>query len=315
MAEKAEIIESFIDMVDGPSEEPPVDETPTEQIAEELTEDELPAGDEHEVDPTPEGDDKEEVALFEVTVGDNVYEVPEELADIVRQADDYTQKTQEVSAERKTWETLQAQNKVLSDQFEFAQSVQTEVTQVHQLDATIGQYRDYKRQNIDTLTPTDFIKLDTAIEELEIQRQATVDALQTKQTEFQQAQEQSLKELLDKSTEVLRSKIQNWNDELETQTKEFGQSLGFTKAELDTIRDPRYMHVLWMASQFKAIQDNTAPAVNKVKAAPAIQPKARKSMPKETQEALNLRKKIKSQKLSPRDKRKLIEQDIGGRWA
>lgn len=312
MAEKSEALERFIDMVDGPAEE--IAE-PVEQVEEEVveTEEELPSGDDHEVEPVVEGDDAE--GLIEVTVGDKVYEVPEDLKAQLDIAQDYTVKTQELSAERKTLQAVQEQNKLLASQFEFYQSVQEEAQQLQAINASIEQYRQYKRQNIDTLTPTDFMKIDNALEELQEQYRTIENGVVTKQTEFQQAQEQARKALLDKSTEALRSKIPNWGDETDKQTREFGRSLGFTEDEVNAVADPRYMEVLWMASQYKALKDKTVPAVGKLKTAPAIQPKARRSMPKETQEALNLRKQLKSTKLSPREKRRLAQEDIGKRWA
>ena len=308
MDEKQAAIDAFVDMVDGPEE--PITEQITEEDVTEALEEELPEGDELEVEPTPEGEDTAE--LFEVTVGDTVYEVPEALKNELEIAAMTTEKTQAASAERKTYEAAAAQVKVLNDQFEFMQSVSAEVGQIQALEAQIKQYRDYKRQNVDSLQPVDFIKIDQAIEELQEQMQGVQSSVQTKQTEFQQAQERSRKELLDKSTEAMRSKVPEWTNETDKATRDFGQSLGFTEDEVSAVTDPRYLHVLWMASQYQSLKDKTQKAVSKVKAAPKIQ--ARKSMPKDTQERLTLRKKIKSDKLTQRQKQKLVEEDIGRRF-
>ena len=311
-----ETVDSFVDMVLG--EDPETPEEPVEELTdEEVIEaggevEELPAGDDHEVTPVEEGDEKAE--LYEFTIGDEVYEVPEALRDQLQMAEDYTQKTQALSADRKALEAVQASNKLLADQFEFAQSVQDEVNQYQGLQSQINQWREYKRQNIESMTPTDFIKIDAAVEELQIQAQAIQDSLTTKQTEFHQAQEQSKKELLDASNEALRSAIPNWDDGKWGDAKTFGQSIGFTGDELDQVIDPRARQVLWYASQYIALKDKTATSVAKVKAAPAIQPTARKTMPQETQDRLNLRKKLKSSQLTPQQKRKLVQEDIGRRF-
>lgn len=318
MADKAELIDSFVDTVMG---EAPQDEVVPDEPIEELTDEEvIESGGEIDEEqeelegqePVVEGDDKAELVEFQL--GDQVYEVPPALKEQLDMASDYTQKTQALSADRKTLDALKSQNQILKDQFDFYQSVQEEVGQLQQINSTIEQWRQYKRENIDSLTPAEFIKVDTAIEELQIQGQAVQEALGTKNSEFQQAQEQSRKELLEASTEALRSRIPNWSDDEWEKTKTFGQSLGFTDDELSQAVDPRYREVLWMASQYKALKEKTAPTAAKLKAAPQIQPKSRKTMPKETQDKLNLRKQLHSKKLTARDKRRLVEDDIGKRF-
>ena len=83
MADKAEALDAFVDMVDGPVETP----EELQDIADDIKETEaLPDGDETEVEPVVEGEEAEgEVTaedgpeLFEVQFGDLVYEVPEDL--------------------------------------------------------------------------------------------------------------------------------------------------------------------------------------------------------------------------------------------
>jgi hypothetical protein len=79
-------------------------------------------------------------------------------------------------------------------------------------------------------------------------------------------------------------------------------SNGFTEAEIAQVVDPREVEVLYKASLYDALKEGAAPAVKKVLGAPKITPKARQPMSKDVGDSLNLRKRLKSDKLSNSEK-------------
>ena len=170
------------------------------------------------------------------------------------------------------------------------------------------------RENIDSLSSTDIEKIRFTIEDTRRQRDELVQSLQNKQTEFQQAREQSYVELLDKGTEVLRQKIPNWGKDEQGKLRDYALSIGITEQQIGTLVDPVQVEALWKASQYDALQAGKAAAVKKVQSAPTIKPKARNPMPKETRAKLDLRNKLKSKNLDARAKQALIAEDIGSRW-
>ncbi len=301
--------DKIADMMFGPEHQgdPETAEEPIEQEAE------AEAQEEENVEQEA-SEEVSEPEFVELEIDGQLYEVPKSLEGHLMRDKDYTQKTQEVAAERKTVEAIQAQVKAEQEKYQFLESVQEELQQGENLKAQIAQIQQYKRDNIDSLDAKDMFKLDAHREELQTQLDAIGQSLQTKQGEFQQAQEQSLQELLDKSTEVLRSKIPNWGEEAQKQVRDFGLSAGFTEAELNTVYDPRYVEILYKASQYDQLQKGKGAAIKKVQDAPSIKPKARNPMPKKVGDKLNLRKKMKAQNTDQTAKGKALGSYIADRF-
>lgn len=267
--------------------------------------------DEPEAAAEDDGDEEpDEPALEEIEIDGELYEVPTKLKEAFMRASDYTQKTQSLSAERKQYEVLANQLDTAQKQHEFVSSIANELFQVQKLDSDIQAYREYMKANIDSLSGQDLEKIRFQIEESRLQKDALTQAVQTKYSEFQQAQEQSLKELRDKSTEVLRGKIPNWSESLEKEITDYGRSLGFTENQIAIARlDPRQMELVHKALAYDKLQQGKAQAVKKAKEAPAIKPKSRNPMPDNVKRKLNFKKNMQRAK-SEKDKARLIEDDL-----
>lgn len=250
----------------------------------------------------------------EVEYDGNVYEVPENLKDALLRQSDYTTKTQEVASQRKEVEVQLGTLKQQQDEFQFVQSIQGDVLKAQQLEAQANQFHEYLRSNIDNLSSTDIEKLRLAVDDARRERDQIVQSVQQKQGEFQQAQEQSYAELLNKGTEVLRQKIPGWGEKEQNRLREYALSSGITEAEISQLVDPRHVEMIWKASQYDALKAGAAPAVRKVQTAPSIKEKSRNPMPEDVKQKLNLRKKLKSRKLGSREKARLIQENIGERW-
>lgn len=289
---------------------------------------ELPAGDDHEVEPEVEGAEADEVDpeeleaandadasdIVEVEWDGQLIEAPRAIADALMRQSDYTKKTQDVAAQRKEAEYLIEQTNNTKVQFEFAESIQPEMLEIQQLQAEVKQYEEYISANA-----TQMDAQQIALAQLEMKRRESAiaekqDGLSTKYQEFQQAQQQSHQELLNKGTEVLRQHIPNWGETEQKQVRDYALASGFTEAEINHVTDPRQVLALWRASQYEALKAGSAPAVKQVKEAPAIKPKARNPMPDDVRQKLDLRNKLKSKKTSARDKQRLVAEDLGARW-
>lgn len=290
-----------------------------EAPVEEAQEEEYEAGQE----PVEEGEDSEEIEasedegdleFVEVEYDGKLYEVPTELKDALLRQSDYTTKTQEVANQRKEVEVIMGNLQKARSSFEFAQSIQDDVLKAQQLDQTANQYHQYLKENIDHLSSNEIEKLRFAIEEARKERDSVVQTVQGKQHEFQQAQEQSVQELLKKGTEVLKSKIPNWGAESQKQVMEYGVSLGFSEAELNQVIDPRQVEVLWKAAQYDSLQKGKTAAVKKVQGAPQIKPRARDPKTGKFAKEQKLKKALKSQSISASDKASLIGDDIASRF-
>lgn len=259
---------------------------------------EYEAGQEPEVegdDSTEESEEPVEAAAFvEVEFDGKLYEVPTELKDALLRQDDYTKKTQEVSVQRKEADILRGQMQSKYEEFQFAESIRSDVSRAEQLNATADQYHKYLRENIDTLSHTDIEKIRLAIEDARKERDEIGRSIHGKQQGFQQAQEQSRKELLNRGTEVLKAKIPQWGESHQKQVMEYGLGLGFSPQELNTLLDPREVEVLYKASEYDRLQQGKASAVKKVQKAPAITPRARDAQSGKFKKQVNLQKALKS---------------------
>lgn len=302
--EEQSVEDRIADQIFGPEEtaEEPVEEVVDESEAEPVDED-----DQEEV--TEEV--AEEPEYVEMELEGKVWEVPKELEPYITRQQDYTRKTQEAALQRKEVEAQQALVQQERDRYDFINSVQDELTQVQQIDAAIPQWQQHLKGNVDNLSAQDITKIQLNIKELETTKQALVGGLQQKHSEFQQAQEQSRKELLDKSTEVLRQKFPDWNAEPVT---EYVKSFGFTDDQLTMAQaDPRQMELARKAMLYDQLQEGKPAAVARVKNAPSIKAKSRNPMPKETQDKLNLRKKLKNPNKSNAEKAQAIGENIASR--
>lgn len=290
------------------------DDEPVEDIVEEEVSEEVEAQEDGEEGEQEEAAEEESAELFEIQLDSGaVYEVPAELRDAFVRQKDYTTKTQEVSAQRKEAEIIQAQVKAQKDQYDFIRSVQTEVDQAQILNYQIDAYTQHLRENMDNLSDRDILKIRSQVEELKEQKNALSQAVTLKYQEHQQAAEQVRKELSDKSTEVLRGKIPSWGPELQAEAKAFGQSVGFSDQELDNAIDPREWLVLYKAAQYDKLQQGKLAAVQKVQGAPQIKPKSRNPMPDKVKSRLNTRKALK-RATSNEEKAKLFQADLEKRF-
>jgi hypothetical protein len=230
-------------------------EEPQEEVQEEVEE----AQEEPQEELAAEEDipQEEEVAVeevVEVEVDGELLEVPAKYKDYFMRQADYTQKTQQLSEQRKETEILQSQVKAKAQEFEFAQSVWDDVIKVQNLQTQAEQYTQYLRDNIDSLSSTDIEKMRLAIQDAKDESQNIATQVQQKQQEFQQSQQQAFQELLNKGTEVLRSRIPGWGEDHQKQVRDYALQTGFSEEEINSVVDPRQVEMLWKAKNSKKAQ-------------------------------------------------------------
>lgn len=314
--------ERAVDLLLGIEEEAPAEDNQAPEAAEEAQDDEARDEDTQDED-TQDGDedtqegDAEEAGpddLVEFEFEGQLIEAPLVIKEALMRQADYTQKTQDLSARSKTVELVQAEVEQAKKQYEFAQQAMPEVLKAQQIDANISELNRYLRENIESLPHSETMKIQLAIDDARKELGEIQGSLTQKQQEFQQAQEQAREELLKQGTEILRSKFSNWGADAQKQVRDYALTTGFTEAEIAGVVDPRQVEVLYKASLYDDLVKNKPSAVKKVQNAPRIASKTRNPMPKSTQDKLNLRKKLKSDKLTRRDKENAVIEDIGARW-
>jgi hypothetical protein len=258
-------------------------------------------------------EEEPETDMVEVEWEGQLIEAPKAVAEALMRQSDYTQKTQEVAQQRKEVDVQLGSLEHTRKQFEFAESIQGDVIQAQQFEREAEQLYEWMQNNVGTVSSTELEQVRFRRDDLLKQRDEIVQSVQGKQSEFQQAQEQSYQELLNKGTEVLQQRIPGWGEDQQKSVRDYALSNGFTEAEISQVVDPRQVETLWKAAQYDALKSGAVPAVKKVQEAPAIKPKARDPKTGRFKAQQNLQKKLKSN-LSTSEKASLIGNDIAARF-
>ena len=111
------------------------------------------------------------------------------------------------------------------EQYNFAASIQEELTQIAHIDSILEQSKGLDWQ---TMSSDEMIRAKIELDRYKESKEALVKGLSMKQNDYQQAQQQSTQELLDKGTEVLKGKIQGWGKEKQKEMNDYALADGFT---------------------------------------------------------------------------------------
>ena len=280
---------------------------PLEESAEEVEETE-----ETTEEPTEtETEEVEAQELVEVEFEGKVYETPPELRDALLRQSDYTQKTQSLADQRREIEHRQKQIQTTEDSYKFAQSIQEELSQAAQLDA---QLTYYKGLDYTSMTAEEMFQNRNQMDIVKDQRDVLLKALETKQGEFQQTQQQANQALLKEGAEILEKSIPKWNQDTQKEISDFAVSYGYSREEVESLTDPRAVQLLHKAMQFDKLKEGIPSTKVKLTQVPTIKPKSRNPMPGDVQAKLNLRKILKNPKKSSKEKARSIQESLGERF-
>jgi uncharacterized protein YbjQ (UPF0145 family) len=259
-----------------------------------------------EVAPDGDSDTTPQTAeeFFEFEHEGQKYALPKPLEKAVMQQRDYTQKTQETSAQRKTLEVLHEQTRVANMQAEFQRDSATELEQLRAYDAVLAQAGqiDWASMSTDEVMRKK-IQLDTWKDE----RAKIAQGLQGKYQEWTQRRDNAVKELRAKAIEAAASAIPGFNTDTQKAVREHAMTEGYTEAELSQADlDPRHWKTLWKAQQFDLLKAKAAKTVSDVK---TVKTTPSNPMPAQVKEKLAFNKQMQKA-ATPHDKNKLVESRV-----
>jgi len=257
----------------------------TDESGENETVDEVADGDESDTDETTEegGDESEEIE-FE----GKSYKVPKELKGALNERlmhADYTHKTQEVAEQRKAVEeranAVQMQERLLSQTFE-------QRVELASLQKQLAQYEQIDWQGLADSDPVQATKLNLAYQQLQRQAGAKYQELQQAQAQTEQLTQHQRQQMLVQAQSDLKARLPDFNATTAEKIKTAARDYGISDQELNTVIDPRYVHVLHDAMKWRALQAEKPKAMQKVAEAPkAIKPQAPR--PKNSNQAASQR--------------------------
>jgi hypothetical protein len=228
--------------------------------------------DDPEIDAASEAEPAEDPAVDEpeyVEIKHNGKPVKMSLDEVLEHASkgfDYTQKTQELAAQRRQLEEfaqLVHQNSQLQEQT---------IQETAQLYAIDGQLQNYRQVNWDAWIDQDPIEAQKGWQKfqmLEKQRDHLAGAIHQKRTEIQHRSAAQLQRQLEESSQALAREIKGWGPELVNSLRSNAMEYGFDEREINAIFDPRYVKVLHDAYQWRKLQSGKPEVQKRVTAAPS----------------------------------------------
>lgn len=261
----------------------------------------------------PESTDQSAAApveeTFELDYEGEKFQLPKKLEKAVMQERDYTQKSQQLAEQRKTYELLHEQARISRMQEAFQQEIAPESKQLQMYDAVLEQARSI---DWSSMTTDEVIRKKMELDSWKEQRQAIAQQIEGKQREFIQKQQGELQKFQQQALDTITKRIPGWGKELQSAIRESAIKDGYTEAELGSIVDPRHVLTLWKAHQFDQLQAKAQPSVQ---AAKTVKTSPTNPMPQQTRDFLNFKKAVAKTSPNSSERRQLVEQRVGALFA
>lgn len=263
------------------------DNEPIEKREDEEVEAEAEQAEEDDQSEAPQDDEGEEVE-FE----GKVYKLPRELKDALLRQSDYTQKTQTVAEQRREIE----QKAQLLEQREAAMSAQFEkAVEMRTIQDKLAQFKAIDWQSLADTDPVQATKLNLAYQQLQQQANEKYAELQQARMQAEQLTQTQRQQMLAEAQKDLMQRLPNFGAETAEKIKTAARQYGISDAELNNVIDPRYVHILHDAMQWRALQAQKPKAMQKVADAQrVVKPAAQTPKPRVNQNAVERLKKTGS---------------------
>lgn len=244
---------------------PEVDSTPEDEVLDTFeTEADERADDDDDSDPDEELSDEE----FEFEAKGRKFKLPKDLQDAVMHHADYTRKTQELAEQRKADAAAREQWQSLTDGELKARA------RIESIDEAVAEYKKVDWETWSRQNPAAANQAWMAYQQLKEERDGAVQTFQqmTQQRTLQEQRETA--ERLQRGLAELSEKIPDWSENKARAILDFGEKqLGFSRAELASIDDPRMVIALHYAMEGIGKQQANRVA-KKAEAQQAIRPAA-----------------------------------------
>ena len=256
---------ALLKMTEPEGETPETEEAaPTEEEESQPVEEDESFEEESEEESPDTDEEAEEDLLYAVTVNGEEQEVSlDELMKGYSRQSDYTRKTQEVSEQRKEFDTIKQQ---MAQEYHQIQAERQQYTQALQslMEGNMAGLDKFASVDWEVLKETDPIEYVTRKEEFR-EAQEQVQNLQREQHVAQQrhhAQSQhEHHQLLQQETTALVTALPDWGDpskqpKISKSIRSYAMENGFTKEELNSLADHRSILVLLKAQKYDQLQNS-----------------------------------------------------------
>ena len=228
-------------------------------------------GEDEDILKRPDQPDPAVEPLEEIDYEGARYRVPKALKDAFLRHADYTRKTQEIAETRRA---LEHRQQLLVREAQEREADFEDRVRLAQMDEALEQYRNVDWAALRSQDPAraqgmfqDFVMLNDA-------RQDLAGGLSAKALQRALQAERDLATRLQQSQAVLQREIKGWGPELQDRLREFGESHGYSRAELAAVEDPRavrILHLAWLGQQLLSKQIDAARSAARPEAVPVPQ--------------------------------------------
>ena len=221
---------------------------------------------------------------FEFEMDGEKFVLPKKLEKSLMHERDYTQKTQELSLQRKQAEYVQEQARIANFRVDFEREVATELQKLQAYDSVLSQ-----PLNLEGMSEGDATKTFLQRAQWKEEREALAKTIREKHQQWAHKTDQALRELASKADETVKQRVPNWNADTWKAVAEHAKNEGYSDIELNSINDPRHKLTLWKAQQFDALKAKASKSVVEAK---SMKTTPTNPMPQHVKEQLNFRKQL-----------------------
>jgi hypothetical protein len=250
----------------------PVDEVP---VAESEVEDQTSEAAENPAEPdTPEEQQEEATPeLEEAEYEGKKYSVPKEIKEALMRQSDYTRKTQEVAEMRKA---LESERQAAIQQVAVQRQMAQEHANLIAIDNQIKQFEGLDWQSLIDSDPVQAMKLDRQFRSLaDSRQQAAYRLMEAERAAFDSYREETEKRV-EQGKQVLAKEVTGWSPQLAVALAGYGEEIGYSKQEMQSVLDPRAVKVLHKAYLYdQMMKERSAQKPKPVPAVPAVTVKAK----------------------------------------
>lgn len=186
-----------------------------------------------------------------------------ELKSLAQQGFDYTQKTQQVAEERRSF---QAQQQAFQAQVAIHTQLSEQVAEIKSLDNQIAQYKGIDWASLAENDPQQYLKLNHAYREIKDARDAKASEYNQHANYLAEVQAQNHAQIKQSEMKLLSQKVPalvgERSAENQAELAQYLQVKGFNEAEIQSILDHRMLDVAWDAMQFRKLK-SAKPEINK----------------------------------------------------
>jgi hypothetical protein len=239
----------------------PVEAVPAEAVAETAP---VEASTDAEQEPEQPEETVEAGTLVDIEFDGKVLKGSPEIREAVMRHADYTRKTTELAEHRNLFQKTQ---QIADEHAAFSKSVESETTELAQIDAQLTQFKALPWDEFDTQQTLRAKMAQDNLKERKAEIKQSVDA---KRDEFTQQAQKSRTELFEATNKYMLKAVPSWGATAANEFVAAAQAVGFTRDEVGNMHDARAIHALWKAAQWDKLQAAKPVVSKKVSEVPPV---------------------------------------------